>query len=150
MSADKSGETRVDEAGSGSKACGGVSWVGVFVACVLTSMLTIGVNTWLQRDTLAGGSQRYVFLDARRLIDAKALEINARGLGEEEGAKEGTAFADAMKLVVAEYHSKGFTVMNGAALLSESEDADVTSDVAKKLGVDLELKGIIDGGSTSK
>lgn len=150
MSADNGSVARVTELGSGVKASGGVSWAGVFVACVLTSMLTIGVNAWLQRDMLAAGSQRYVFLDARRLIDAKALEINARGLGEEEGAKEGAAFADAMKHVVAEYHGKGFTVMNGAALLSESEDADVTSDVAKRLGVDLELKGIIDGGPTGK
>lgn len=128
----------------------GVSWAGVFVACALTSMVTIAVNMWLQRDLLAAGAHRYVFLDARRLIDTKALEINARGLAEAESSKEGAAFAESMKQLVADYRAKGYTVLNGAALLSESEESDITLEVAQRLGVDLELKGVIDGGSHGK
>ncbi len=127
-----------------------IGLASLIIACVLTSMATIAINMWLMRDVAAGGKNNVVYIDSRRLIDAKALEISARNIGEEDGAKEGVTFAEALKSLVAEYHAKGITVLNGAVLLSDNEENDITVDVAKRLGVDLDIKGQFYAASRDK
>lgn len=122
-----------------------IGWMTVVVACVVTAMISIGTSMWLMRDVGAGGRQHIVFVDARKIIDAKAIELAGRKLSESENAVEGAKFAAALQTMVAEYQSKGLTVINGAALLSESDESDLTSEVAKRMGVQLDAKALGDG-----
>jgi len=118
----------------------GFGFVTVMIACVATAMLSIGTSVWLMRDNGFNSRQHLVFVDAKRLIDAKAMELAAKKLSDSESAVEGAKFAAALQGVVAEYQSKGFTVINGAALLSESDENDLTVDVAKRLSIQLDVK----------
>ena len=114
--------------------------MSLMLACVVTAMVSIGTSMWLMRDEGGSNRQHIVFVDAKRLIDAKAMELAAKKLSDSDSAVEGAKFAAALQGVVAEYQSKGLTVVNGAALLSESDDNDLTTDVAKRLSVQLDPK----------
>ncbi len=124
-------------------------WATLIVACVVTSMVSIGVSSWLSRDSANLNKQHLVFIDARRLIDAKALELTNKGMSNEHAAKEGTKFATSLQSVVADYQAKGFTVVNGAALLSDTDDNDLTGDVARRLGVQFDSKGVVEAPKTN-
>lgn len=123
----------------------GLGAMSLMLACVATAMVSIGTSVWLMRDEAGSNRQHLVFVDAKRLIDAKAMELAAKKLSDSDSAVEGAKFAVALQGVVAEYQSKGLTVVNGAALLSESDENDLTTDVAKRLLVQLDPKILGDG-----
>lgn len=117
-----------------------VGWMSLVLACVMTSMLTIAVNTWLMRDRMSGAVQHFVFVDSGKLVDAKAIELSEQKLSESDSAKAGADFANEMQNLIARYQEQGFTVLNSAVLLGEQEANDVTREFAKQLNVRLDLK----------
>jgi hypothetical protein len=129
-----------------------IGLIALVVACMLTSMVSIATTMWLMRDAKGGGNgaQRLVFIDAPRLIEAKALELNARRLPDAESTAEGAKFAEMLQSIVGEYQSKGFTVVNGGVLLSEADQNDLTEQVAKLMNVRLDYKDLPDDSNTSK
>lgn len=129
-----------------------IGLIGLVVACMLTSMVSIATTMWLMRDAKGGshGAQQLVFIDAPRLIEAKALELNARRLPDAESTAEGAKFAEVLQSIVGEYQSKGFTVVNGGVLLSEADQNDLTEQVAKLMNVRLDYKDLPDDSNTPK
>ena len=108
-------------------------------------MLTIVANMWFMRDGMNGGGETHqpiVFVNAQKIIDAKILEISMRSKGgsENEATAEGSEFAKRLQDVIAEYHDQGFSVIHGAALLSDNDEHDLTNATALKLGIDLSAK----------
>lgn len=130
-----------------------IGWISVVVACVITSMASIAISMWLMRDVGNVNNferQQLVFIDTQRIIDAKALELAGRRMPEAEGAAEGERFAARLKSIVSEYHAKGYTVLNGAILLVDSDESDLTLKVARELGVNLDMKVLGDGPDVSQ
>lgn len=123
-----------------------VGVIALVVACMLTSMVSIATTMWLMRDAKAGGqgAQQLVFIDAPRLIEAKALELNARRLPDAESTAEGAKFAEVLQTIIGDYQSKGYTVVNGGVLLSEADQNDLTEQVAKMMSVRLDYKDLPD------
>lgn len=129
-----------------------IGLVALVVACMLTSMVSIATTMWLMRDAKAGGhgAQQLVFIDAPRLIEAKALELNARRLPDTESTAEGARFAEVLQAIIGDYQAKGFTVINGGVLLTEADQNDLTDQVAKMMNVRLDYKDLPNGGDTPK
>lgn len=127
-------------------------WMVLAVACVLTAMVSIATTMWLLRDGTGGtnGVQQLVFIDAKRLIEAKALELNARRLPDSEHTAEGAKFADLLQSIVVDYQSKGYTVVNGGVLLSETDQNDLTEQVAKQMGIRLDIKELADASAGTR
>lgn len=125
-----------------------IGWIAVVVACVITSMASIAVSMWLMRDVgnvITSERQQFAFIDTQRIIDAKALELASRRMPETDGAAEGERFAVRLKSIVSDYHAKGYTVLNGAILLVDSDVNDFTLKVARELEVNLDMKVLSDG-----
>lgn len=134
--------------GNGSRPIGLIALV---VACMLTSMVSIATTMWLMRDAKGGhGAQQLVFIDAPRLIEAKALELNARRLPDAESIAEGAKFAEMLQSIVGDYQTKGYTVVNGGVLLSEADQNDLTEQVAKMMNVRLDYKDLPNDSDTPK
>lgn len=132
-------------------AAGPIGVVALVAGCMLTSMLSIATTMWLMRDARGGqGAQQLVFIDAPRLIEAKALELNARRLPDAESTAEGAKFAEMLQTIVGDYQSKGYTVVNGGVLLSESDQSDLTAQVAKMMKVRLDYKDLPDVSDAAK
>jgi flagellar basal body-associated protein FliL len=130
----------------------GTGWMVLAVACVLTAMVSIATTMWLLRDGTGrtNGAQQLVFIDAKRLIEAKALELNARRLPDSEHTAEGAKFADLLQSIVVDYQSKGYTVVNGGVLLSETDQNDLTEQVAKQMGIRLDIKELADASDGTR
>jgi hypothetical protein len=113
----------------------GVGMFGLLMACVCTATISTGTSFWLLRDK---GNTNIVALDTMRLIDAKAMELSLSGnASRDDAAREGGIFSAKLKAEVDSLGKRGYTVLNGKALLVDGGAIDITADVAKILGVNL-------------
>lgn len=111
----------------------------VVVACVITASTTLAGVLWAIRNM---EPQQIVFINTQKLVEAKTVEIIDVGtFGKESASKEGRKFAEQLKAEIERYTKLGYTVVNGAALLSEDVAIDLTADIAQTLNVNLALAG---------
>jgi len=108
-------------------------------ACVLTAMVSVGTAHWLGSN-VAMGHRPLVFVDTTKLIGLRALELSSKQLSPEEAGKAGRDFAAQLKTIIEELQASGAIVIHGAALLTETDESDLTAEVAARLGVDLKAK----------
>jgi len=115
------------------------SLVTLMSACFFTALVAIGASQWLARDA-AAAHRPIVFLDTTKLVGLKALELSSKQMTPEEVDKAGRAFAERLKGEIKELQSSGAIVIHGGALLAESDENDLTNEMAGRLGLNLQAK----------
>ena len=78
-----------------------------------------------------------VVLDTMSLVRAKAAKSSQSLKDPVALAREGAEFAVQLKAAVADYTADGIVVLHATQAVSWPHSLDVTPDVAKKIGVDL-------------
>lgn len=91
----------------------------------------------LQPSTGAPSPERVVVVDTARIMDAKISSNLDAHMKQDEFKQSGIDFASKLQSVLLDYKAHGYIVINGRAVLTSPDDADLTLEVARKLGVEL-------------
>lgn len=86
-------------------------------------------------DNMKGDDVTVITADTAAIINTKLLDMQKQGLSEEEYAKQTQDFIKKMSVRLEEYRASGFMVVNEKAVVAAPNSVNVTSELAKYLGV---------------
>jgi hypothetical protein len=114
-----------------------------FLTCCLVALGFSAFSSLLawqvtMRRVDAAVAPQLVVVDSQRIISARLAQLIKSNATPEKAGQEGTAMASQLAKEIRRYREQGFVVLNKSSVLDAPGELDVTSDVAKAVGVALQ------------
>lgn len=131
-----------EEPKQGKPAQQGVSFLTATLIAASIAAFSSVISVWYMQTHAgsAGGAQKLIFVDGNAIFKA---QVKAFSEGQDAGSpdaaqKAAKAFSEKLNAAIAPYKDAGYIVLNSAVAMSVPEGLDITGQVAKQVGVEIQ------------